>query len=72
MEEKISRKIIEFGKHEYIEIMKCANENNVEFMWTAFDNDSVNFLEDLGITSFKFATGDLRYTPLLDMFEYYL
>jgi len=45
--------------------MKCAKENNVEFMCTAFDHDSVDFLEDLGITSFKFASADLTNIPLL-------
>jgi len=59
------REYLEFDKDEFIELMKCAKENNVEFMCTAFDHDSVDFLEDLGITSFKFASGDLTNIPLL-------
>jgi len=59
------REFLELNREEYIEIMKCAKENNVEFMCTAFDHDSVDFLEDLGITSFKFASGDLTNIPLL-------
>lgn len=59
------REYLEFGEDEYKELIKCAEENNVEFMCTAFDHDSVDFLEDLGITSFKFASGDLTNIPLL-------
>ncbi len=59
------REYLEFEDEEYKELLKCAKENNVEFMCTAFDHDSVDFLEDLGITSFKFASGDLTNIPLL-------
>lgn len=59
------REYLEFGHDEYIEIKKCAEENNVEFMATAFDFKSVDFLENLGITSYKTASGDLTNTPLL-------
>lgn len=59
------REFLEFGKDEYFELMKCAKENNIEFMCTAFDHDSVDFLEELGITSFKFASGDLTNISLL-------
>ncbi len=59
------REFLEFGEDEYKELITCAKENNVEFMCTAFDYDSVDFLESLGITSFKFASGDLTNIPLL-------
>lgn len=59
------REFLEFDKDEFVELMKCAKENNIEFMCTAFDHDSVNFLEDLGISSFKFASGDITNIPLL-------
>ena len=59
------REFLEFGEDEFQELIKCAKENNVEFMCTAFDHESVNFLEDLGVTSFKFASGDLINIPLL-------
>lgn len=59
------REFLEFNKDQYKELMKCAKDNNVEFMATAFDYSSIDFLEDLGITSFKFASGDLTNIPLL-------
>jgi sialic acid synthase len=59
------REYLEFGMDAYRELMKCAEENEVEFMCTAFDFNSVDFLQELGITSFKVASGDLTDTPLL-------
>jgi len=60
------REFLEFNKEDYIELMKCAKDSNIEFMCTAFDKESVDFLEDLGITSFKFASGDITNIPLLE------
>lgn len=60
------REFLEFGRDEYVELMKCASENNVEFMSTAFDFKSVDFLEELGITSYKIASADITNAPLLE------
>ncbi len=60
------REFLEFGRSEYLELKKCAQENKVEFMCTAFDFQSVDFLERLGISSYKIASGDLTNTPLLE------
>ncbi len=59
------REFLEFGMDEYRELKKCAEENHVEFMATAFDFKSVDFLEELGVTSYKTASGDLTNIPLL-------
>ncbi len=59
------REYLEFGMDEYKELKKCAEENSVEFMATAFDFNSVDFLEELGVTSYKVASGDLTNIPLL-------
>ena len=45
-------------------LKECAEDNGVEFMCTAFDFGSVDFLEKLGINSYKLASGDLTNTPL--------
>lgn len=60
------REHLEFGWDEYVELKKCAEENGLEFMATAFDTKSVDFLEELGITSYKIASGDVTNTPLLE------
>ena len=60
------REYLEFGMDEYIELKKCAEENGVEFMVTPFDFDSVDFLEELKITSYKTSSADITNTPLLE------
>lgn len=60
------REYLEFDENEYRELIKCAEDNNVEFMCTAFDIPSVDFLEKLGITSYKIASGDLTNVFLLE------
>ncbi|MBI5055277.1 MAG: N-acetylneuraminate synthase family protein [Nitrospirae bacterium] len=60
------REFLEFDRAAYMECMKCAEENGVEFMSTAFDFKSADFLNGLGITSFKIASADVTNTPLLE------
>lgn len=60
------REYLEFNKSQYIELKRCAEENGLEFMTTAFDVESVEFLEDIGITSHKIASADITNTPLLE------
>lgn len=60
------REFLEFGHKEYVELKKCAEDNNVEFISTAFDFRSVDFLENLGVTSYKTASADITNTPLLE------
>lgn len=60
------REFLEFNLEEYAQLKKCAQENGVEFMCTAFDFESVDFLEKLGISSYKLASGDVTNTPLLE------
>ena len=59
------REFLEFGLEETRELMRCAQAHDVEFMSTPFDVPSVDFLEALGVTAYKMASGDLSNTPLL-------
>lgn len=60
------REFLEFDWEEYLALKECAGKNGVEFMCTAFDFESVDFLEKLGIGSYKLASGDVTNTPLLE------
>ncbi|MDX9701588.1 MAG: N-acetylneuraminate synthase family protein [Candidatus Auribacterota bacterium] len=60
------REFLEFGWDEYVQLKKCAEENNVEFMCTPFDFQSVEFLEKLGVSSYKLASADITNTPLIN------
>lgn len=60
------RDYLEFGVEEYRAMIRCAEENHVEFMSTPFDEPSVDFLEELDVGAYKVASGDLTNTPLLE------
>jgi sialic acid synthase len=59
------REALEFGKDEYVELMKEAKAEGVEFFATPWDFPSVDFLEDLNVPAYKVASCDLTNTPLL-------
>ena len=59
------RDFLEFDKNQYKKLKKCAEDNGVEFLSTAFDLPSVDFLEEIGVNAYKVASGDLTNIPLL-------
>ncbi len=59
------RDALEFGKEEYIELKRYANELGITFFATAFDYSSADFLEALDMPAYKIASGDLKSIPLL-------
>jgi len=59
------REFLEFGRKEYKILMRTAKNYKIEFLSTAFDFNSVDFLEDLGIISYKIASADITNLPLL-------
>ncbi len=56
---------LEFGRTEYVELMRYASEIGLSMFATAFDFRSADFLAELGMPAFKIASGDLKNTPLL-------
>jgi N-acetylneuraminate synthase/sialic acid synthase len=60
------REHLELKWDDYVALKICAEKNGVEFMCAPFDLESVDFLERLGITSFKFASGDITNIPLIE------
>lgn len=59
------REYLEFGHEEYLTLKQRAEDLGLEFIVTAFDIPSVNFLENIGISSYKVASGDITNLPLL-------
>jgi sialic acid synthase len=59
------REALEFGREEYLELQAYAHELGLEFMATAFDRPSIEFLEELGVPAYKVASADIRNVPLL-------
>jgi N-acetylneuraminate synthase/sialic acid synthase len=58
------REALELDADEYRELQRYARELGVTFFATAFDFESADLLAELDVPAFKFASGDLRNTPL--------
>ena len=58
-------KALELPKESYAELVSYCEELGIEFMSTAFDTDSLNFLIKLGIKRIKIPSGELSNVPLL-------
>jgi len=55
----------EFHEQQFKELMNTAKENNITFFSTAFDNESVDMLYDMGVQLFKVASCDVQNEKLL-------
>jgi sialic acid synthase len=58
------REALELGADDYRELLRHAREAGVTLFATAFDFESADLLAELDVPAFKFASGDLRNTPL--------
>jgi N-acetylneuraminate synthase/sialic acid synthase len=58
------REALELGADDYRELLGHARESGVTLFATAFDVESADLLAELDMPAFKFASGDLRNTPL--------
>lgn len=61
-------KKLELPRSWHAELQVYARQKGIEFISTAFDPDSLNFLVDLGIPLFKVPSGELTNGPLLWQF----
>jgi sialic acid synthase SpsE len=59
-------KKLEFPFETFKAIYKEANRIGIEFLSTPFDEESADFLDDLGMTAFKIASVDITDRPLLE------
>ena len=55
-----------FPRENYIELIKCCEENNIEFLCTPFSIESAAYLDSIGMKAFKVASSDMSYYPLLE------
>jgi N-acetylneuraminate synthase/sialic acid synthase len=58
------REALEFDADEYRELQAYARELGITFFATAWDFESADLLAELDVPAFKFASGDLKNTPL--------
>jgi N-acetylneuraminate synthase/sialic acid synthase len=59
------REALELSGSELAELQAHAHEVGITFFATAFDFESADLLAELDVPAFKFASGDIRNTPLL-------
>ena len=59
------REFLEFDRDSYRRCIEAANHHQVVFFATAFDFQSADFLNTLGVPAFKIASGDLKSIPLI-------
>ena len=50
----------------HVEIKNYCDKENIEFISTPFDFESLDILEKLGVKRYKIASGDLTHHPLLE------
>lgn len=58
------REALEFDRVQYLELQSYAKELEIDFFATPFDFDSVDFLAEMDMPAYKFASADLNNTPL--------
>src|SRR5204863_5525884 len=58
------REVLELSADDYRELLRHAREVGMTLFATAFDFESADLLAELDVPAFKFASGDLRNTPL--------
>jgi sialic acid synthase len=58
------REALELGADDYRALIAHARDRGITLFATAFDFESADLLAELGVPAFKFASGDLRNTPL--------
>lgn len=58
-------KKLELSHHDHMQIMAYCTKKKIKFFSTAFDVDSVNYLNDLGLDLFKIPSGEITNYPYL-------
>lgn len=61
-------KKLELPRSWHSELQRYARQNDIEFLSTAFDSESLDFLVNLGMPLFKVPSGELTNGPLLWQF----
>ena len=60
------REALEFEGSEYHELKAYSEQRGIMFFATAFDCESVDFLENIDVPAYKIASGDITNHPLIE------
>tara|TARA_Y100001978_G_scaffold201066_1_gene218610 strand:+ start:582 stop:1604 length:1023 start_codon:yes stop_codon:yes gene_type:complete len=58
-------KALELSKKDHLSLIDCCKENNIEFLSTAFDIESLQMLLNIGINRIKIPSGEITNLPYL-------
>lgn len=61
-------KKLEISEKDHFLLKKYAKSRNIKFLSTAFDKESIDFLDKLGVELFKIPSGEITNKPLLQHF----
>lgn len=56
---------LELSQDDHRELIECCNQNQIEFLSTGFDIESIRFLESCNLKRFKIPSGEITNLPLL-------
>ncbi len=59
------KEALELSEHDYHELQTFAGEHAVDFIASGWDEESIDFLDNLGVPFYKMASADLSNLPLL-------
>jgi len=59
------KKALELSEEDYKELQAFSNDQGVDFIASGWDEESIDFLDKLGVPFFKMASADLTNIPLL-------
>jgi sialic acid synthase SpsE/sugar phosphate isomerase/epimerase len=57
---------VELSDDDYYRLIEYCDQKGITFMCSAFDEDSADFIEKLGVPAYKTASADMINLPLLD------
>jgi N,N'-diacetyllegionaminate synthase len=60
-------KKLELSREDHIILIEHCQKHNIEFWSTAFDNDSIKLLQELGINKWKIPSGEITNLPFLQL-----
>lgn len=58
-------KNLELSEKDYIELKKYSDQKDIKFLSTGFDQESIDFLDVLGVELFKIPSGEITNKPYL-------
>ena len=60
------KRALELSSEDYLTLYNFSKENNIDFAASGWDEESIDFLDNLGVPFFKMASADITNFPLLE------